>query len=460
MSATTSSRSRAPNAPPSAPTRSKRAGVSGRTAPGRRSDPRRKAYPPGRETDRRQGGLSVVRSAPPASPKPSPGAGRPRTGLPARGKRGTSFGAICWIVLLANCFGLVMVLSASSVASLQSGHSAWSVALRQGLWAIAGGAAFLFTCHIDYRKWQKWASLLLVACVAGLMAVLVPHVGIAVDGSRRWLGVSLLRVQPSELAKLAMVLFMADLLTRRAAWVGEWRKVLRPVLIVFAFVAALVLKEPDMGTTLVLGCVVIAMCFAGGVRTRALGSTLSLFVAGALAIGWLAPYRRARLLSFLDPWPHRLGSAYQLVESLVGVSSGHVVGTGLGASTIKWGFLPNPYTDFIFAVIASELGMIGAVATVALYGALAVFGLRAAMAAPDRFGALIAAGITAWLVSQAVINIGVNIGLLPVTGVPLPFVSFGGSSLLVDMAAAGMLANVAAQGRRARGAKATKKEAR
>jgi cell division protein FtsW len=229
--------------------------------------------------------------------------------------------------------------------------------------------------------------------------------------------------------------------------------VVAPLLLVLGFSALLVLEQPDMGTAIVLVCIGFGVLFAGGVPLRpvlkALGATLAL----ALVVGLAEPYRRQRLLSFLHPFSHARGSGYQVVQSLVGLGSGRLFGLGLGGGHAQWGLLPNAHTDFIFSVIGEDGGLVGGFAVLALFFALAWLGLRAASRAPDRFGALLAVAATCWMSSQAVINIGAVIGVLPVTGIPLPFISFGGSSLVITMAAAGVLVNVAAHERRPRRAR-------
>jgi cell division protein FtsW len=212
---------------------------------------------------------------------------------------------------------------------------------------------------------------------------------------------------------------------------------------VAAVTGGLVLLQPDMGTALVLACITLALLVASGVSMRPLVKVGAGLAGLAVIVGVIEPYRRARLLSFLDPTAHAKGSGYQVVQSLIGLGSGHVLGLGLGSSHEKWGLLPNAHTDFIYSVIGEELGLVGAVAVLAALGAFAWFGLRAAQRAPDRFGSLLSVTLVAWIASETFINIGAVIGLLPVTGIPLPFISFGGSSLVITLAAAGMLVNVA-----------------
>ena len=342
--------------------------------------------------------------------------------------------------------GLVMVLSASSVQALRDFGSSWVVFQRQAMWVFIGAVALLVAVRVDYRRWQRPAVPFVLVALGLLLVVLVPGLGVSVRGSSRWIGSGQLRVQPSEFAKLAMLLFVADVLARRGAK-GSVRTALKPILVVFGFAAVLVMAQPDMGTTLVLGCIVLSLLFVGGIELRTLGGLVGVAAGGALVLGLVEGYRRARLFSFLNPWKDAGNTGYQIVQSLVGLASGHWTGLGLGASRAKWGFLPNAYTDFIFAIIGEELGLIGTLLVIGLFVAFAVLGVRTALKAPDRFGALLASGITAWVVGQALINIGAVIGVLPVTGVPLPFVSFGGSSLVITMGAAGILLNIARQTR-------------
>jgi cell division protein FtsW len=363
------------------------------------------------------------------------------------GRRPGDYVALASLVAILCVVGLVMVLSASSVVALSQFGSSWVIFERQALFVAIGAVGLLAAQRVDYRRWRRLAPALLAGSVLMLLAVLVPGVGELVSGSRRWLGVGPLRLQPSELAKLALVVFGADLFARRSERAGSWAGTTRPMLVVLVVVAGLVLKEPDMGTAVVLSCIVLVLLYTGGTPPRTLVTIGLAAVGGGIVLAYAEPYRRARLLSFLDPWAHASGSGYQVVQSLAGLGSGHLLGLGLGASPAKWGFLPNAYTDFIFAVLGEELGLLGSLLVVGLFVAVVVVGIRIAARAPDRFGGLLAAGITAWIGVQAVLNVGAVIGLLPVTGVPLPFVSFGGSSLVIEMVGVGILLNVAAHER-------------
>jgi len=350
------------------------------------------------------------------------------------------------VVAALNLVGLVMILSASSVLGARSYGSAWYFVIKEALWTALGVGALLAAWRIDHRLLRRVAVPALLATVLLLVAVLIPGVGSTVAGSTRWIDLGPLRLQPSELAKLALGLFCADLLARRRLRLADWRAGLLPVSLATLALVGLVMMQPDMGTSVCLVLVAAGCTFASGVPGRQLGrSAAVIVVAGGLA-GWLSPYRRDRMLSFRHPFDQSAGNGYQLAQSLMGLGSGGVRGVGFGQSRVKWGFLPNAHTDFIFAVIGEEGGLVGTLFVVGLFVALAWLGVRTALAAPDRFGQLFAAGITTWLVGQAVVNICAVIGLAPVTGVPLPFVSFGGSALVISMAAAGVLMNIAQAG--------------
>jgi cell division protein FtsW len=348
-------------------------------------------------------------------------------------------------VAVLNIVGTVMILSASSVQSLANYGSAWYFFERQLMWTVFGVVAFAAVSRIDYHRWQRSMVPLLLLAGVLLTIVLVPGVGLVAYGSRRWLGFGSLRMQPSEIAKLALLVFSADVLTRREHELYDWRRVLRPVLLVFTVFAFLVMREPDLDSTIVLSLIVSGVLLIGGVRAKHLGFVFGSGILATFVLALAAPYRRARVLTYLHPWKDPSNTGYQISQSLIALGSGGWTGVGLGAGRSKWLFLPNAHNDFIFAVIGEELGLIGAGLVIALFFAFAVLGARAAMRAPDRFGMLLASGVTVWVVGQAMINIGAVVGLLPVSGIPLPFVSFGGSALLFTMAAAGILGNVARQ---------------
>jgi cell division protein FtsW len=253
-------------------------------------------------------------------------------------------------------------------------------------------------------------------------------------------------MQPSEIAKLALLVYAADVLTRQHREVGDWRRALRPILFVFLIFAGLIMREPDLDSTMVLTIILGATLVVGGIRGRHLAMIAGAAVTAVTLFALMVPWRRARMLTFLDPWNDQTNAGYQVTQSLIALGSGGWTGVGLGASRAKWRFLPAAHTDFIFAIVGEELGLFGASLVVGLFVLLAYLGIRAALRAPDRFGTILAGGITAWIVGQAVINIGSVVGVLPVSGLPLPFVSFGGTALVFTMIAAGLLGNVARQG--------------
>ncbi|MGA7416745.1 MAG: putative lipid II flippase FtsW, partial [Acidimicrobiales bacterium] len=355
----------------------------------------------------------------------------------------------CVGVLLATLclIGLVMVGSASPVISMSLYGSSWGILIRQVMWMGLGVVAFYVLSRVDYRKWRKVRVPLLIVTLGLLVVVLVPGIGVTAGGSSRWVGFGQFRLQPSEIMKLALAVFAADLLTRRVGQVRQAKRVVVPILGVLGISSVLILKQPDMGTALVLACIAFGVMFMGGVPMRPILKVLGTFAVLATIVGLADPYRRDRILSFINPGAHQSGTGYQVWQSLIGLGSGHLTGLGLGGGRQKWGLLPNAHTDFIFSVLGEELGLVGAVVVLALFFALAWYGLRAASLAPDRFGSLLAVAITVWITSQAVINVGAVVGVLPVTGIPLPFISFGGSSLVINMAAVGILMNIAVQER-------------
>ncbi len=358
--------------------------------------------------------------------------------------RGVPTTTILVTLVAALCiFGTVMVGAASEVVSIETYGSPWSILIRQCMWLGLGTVVMVVAARMDYRVLRRFARVLVIVGFGGLLLVLVPHLAVTVTGSSRWLGFGSFDVQPSEIMKLALAVFASDLVVRREDAGGGERTILGPLLLVTGAAAMLVLMQPDMGTTVVLGCIGLSVLLASGISIRPLAKVAVAVVLVAVAASIVDPYRRQRLLAFLNPGAHASGSAYQVVQSLIGLGSGHILGVGLGNGTEQWGYLPNPHSDFIFSVIGQDLGLVGAVCVLALLGTLCWFGLRAANRAPDRFGGLLGVALVGWIGVETLINVGAVIGLLPVTGIPLPFVSYGGSSLVVTMAGAGVLVSIA-----------------
>jgi cell division protein FtsW len=361
-----------------------------------------------------------------------------------RAVRGGTFWLVVILVAILCLTGVVMVLSASSIASLRKFGSPWHFFDRQLMWLAVGSLGFALALHTDHLRWRRVATLGMYVSLGLLFAVLVPGIGVRTSGASRWIGTSSIQVQPSELAKLALVVFGADILDRRAAQ-RNWRYQMGPVIAVLGALVLLVMAQPDMGTTIVLACIAIAMLYTAGMPAKPLGGLVACGVGAAVFFSVAAPYRWRRMTAFLHPFKDATNTGYQSVQALLALGHGRVLGDGLGASIASYGYLPNAQTDFIFAVIGEETGLIGGLLLTSLFLTLALVGTRITCRAPSRYASFVAAGITAWLVGQAVINIGAVVGLLPVTGVPLPFVSFGGSSLVIAMFGAGMLANIAKQ---------------
>ena len=342
-------------------------------------------------------------------------------------------------------FGLVMILSASSVSSFTRYGSSFLFFKRQLVWAVLGVGAMFITSRIDYRRWRSLGWIMLLVAFGGLVLVLHPAFGTRVGGASRWLGFGSIRLQPSELAKLALLLVAADVCVRKQGRMTTLRELVLPLGILSAFVAALIMLQPDLGTTLIIAMIVCVVIFVGGVPLPLLGTVGVLGGIGAIGLAFAEGYRRARLFSFLNPFRDPLNAGYQSVQSLIALGSGGLFGVGLGASRQKWLYVPNAHTDFIFAILGEEIGLFGTLIVIGLFVAFAYLGVRIARRAPDPFGRLVATGVTAWVVGQGIVNMGAVTGLLPITGVPLPLVSFGGSALVISLAAIGIMANIARQ---------------
>ena len=349
------------------------------------------------------------------------------------------------VTLLLLLVGLVMSFSASFVGDAEAGNPFGTFG-RQVVWALLGVPIFVLAASLDHRIWRRLAWPLLGVSLLGLVLVLVPGVGVEVFGSTRWIGLGPIAIQPSELAKLASLLWLADVLERkrpRDGSVHDTRHLMVPALPLLGVLALLVLAQPDLGTTILLAMIVGAVLWVEGLPGRyvAIAAVAGLLAVAALAM--VAPYRVARIRGWLWATDYPLDEGFQLLQSLYALGSGGALGLGLGSSRGKWNFIPNPETDFIFAIIGEELGLVGAVAVIALFSAMLFLGLRVAYAAQDGFGRTTALAITAWLVGQALVNIATVTGLLPITGVTLPLVSVGGSSLVSTLAALGILVAIA-----------------
>jgi cell division protein FtsW len=337
-------------------------------------------------------------------------------------------------------FGLVMVYSATSAsAALANGDPAYYLK-RQAIYAVIGLVLMVAVSRVGYRALRPLAPALVVASLVLLLGVLVA--GQSVNGARRWISFGPAVFQPSELAKLALAVWAASYLSRRRPpqRLGElWR----PLGLLTCVFCALLLAEPDLGTAIGIVLMLAAMLLVAGTPVRTLGAGLGIAGAIGLVAIWFEPYRRARLFSFLNPWQDAQGAGFQTVQAMIGLGSGGIFGLGLGQSVQKANYLPEAHTDMIFAIIGEELGLVGAAAVIAAYGAFAYAGLKIALACKDPFGKRLAAGLTVLVCGQAAVNLAAVMGLAPLTGIPLPFVSYGGSSLVVALASVGILLNIA-----------------
>jgi cell division protein FtsW len=346
--------------------------------------------------------------------------------------------------------GAVMVYSASSAESLlTTGDSAYYLK-RYLIFGALGLAALHFLSRHGLKFVRKATPLLLFGSLGLTLAVMVPGVGISVNGARRWLGAGPVQFQPSELLKLSLVLYAAQLLATKPARMKSLKTLSRPLLVVIGVACLLLLKEPDMGTAIVVCLAMGALFIAAGVPTKHLLTITGTLILLALVFAVAAPYRRARLTSFIHPWQDASGASFQTVQSMIAIGSGGFFGVGLGESVQKIFYLPEAHTDMILAIIGEELGVIGITAVAALYGMIAYAGLRAAKLARERYAKLLAVGVTSVVLCQAVLNFFAVMGLAPLTGVPLPFISYGNSNLVVLLGAMGLLLNVASDGARAR----------
>jgi cell division protein FtsW len=339
---------------------------------------------------------------------------------------------------------VVMVYSASAVQAMAKYEASSFFLYKQLAWAVIGIGLMLGVMRVDYHQYRTPAVIWSLLAVTVVLLISVFFFGMR-NGTQRWITVGIFTLQPSELAKLAVILFTAALLERRMHRVNDLAYALAPIGLVTLVIACLILREPDFGTTAVIVAVVTAMVFAAGLTYRYVFGTALVLLPVAMLLIFSSAYRRQRLLIFLNPESDPLGAGFQVIHSRFAVGSGGIFGKGLMAGIEKLYYIPEPHTDFIYAVIGEELGLIGTTLTLACFALIAWRGLRACLLATDRFGSLLALGITTMLVVQAFVNISVVTALMPTKGIPLPFVSNGGSSLLINLVAMGILLNISQQ---------------
>jgi cell division protein FtsW len=343
------------------------------------------------------------------------------------------------VTLALVAFGLVMVYSATSAPAALEQTDPMSYLKKQGIYALIGVVLMMSASRFDYRRLRLLAPALGLTALGGCLAVLV--IGSRINGARRWIEIGPATFQPSELAKLALAIWASAYLCKRPA-PRSLRELWRPIGILLGLFCILILAEPDLGTAISLVVVLLAVLVISGTPAATLAAGTGIAVALGLAAIWFEPYRRARIFSFIDPWKDPQGTGFQTVQALISIGSGGFLGAGLGHGVAKINYLPEAHTDMIFAVIGEELGLLGVTAVIAAYAAFAYAGLRVALACTDPFGKRLAAGIVGLVCGQAVINLAAVLGLAPLTGIPLPFISYGGSSLVVALLSVGILLNI------------------
>lgn len=385
------------------------------------------------------------------APRPVPSASKRSASKPKRTETtpriigpppGIWYGII-GVVIVFVMLGLVMVLSASAVTESNKGNWAYNVFFRQAMWAGLGLIGLTIMAKVPYTTWRRWTIPLAVLGAAAMLGPFAPGIGGSVNGARAWIRIGGFSVQPSEFLKLVAILATADLLARRAGQMNHRRNTLYPLAAIGAVGAGLCMAQGDLGSAVVLGAVVFAIAWIAGVPFAPMALMGSIATAAGLFFVFSSQMRTDRFTAFLDVTGNKDRLAWQTYQGYVSMASGGIGGSGIGGSNTKLGYLPYAHSDFIFAIIADELGMLGAGAVIGGFMMLVWFGVQTALAAPDRYGMLVAGGVASWFGVQAIVNLGGVTGLMPVTGLTLPFFSAGGSSLFASMVAVGLLLSVA-----------------
>ena len=345
-------------------------------------------------------------------------------------------------VILISIFGIIMIYSASSIWAEFKYQDAFKYVKQQGLFFVIGILAMMLASKIDLEFLRKKANLILGICFILLILVLIPGIGTVRNGSRSWFGIGGLGVQPSEFAKLGLIIFVSKYLARNQKSMGNIKKGALPIFLVIGIFFVLIMLEPDFGTAMVMALTLIALIFASGLKISFFVKLGVLGLAGIVALIIAAPYRMARIVSFLNPWSDPLGSGYQIIQSLYAIGPGGLLGQGFLNSRQKHFYLPEPQTDFIFSIISEEFGFLGVLIVCGFFFFIFYRMLRIALRSNDLFSKYLAFGLASLLFIQAALNLAVVVGLIPVTGVTLPFFSYGGSSLLISMISVGLVLNV------------------
>ena len=339
--------------------------------------------------------------------------------------------------------GLVMVMSSSSIVALNRGLSPWTMFFKQLMWACVGGLGMAFFYRFPYPMLRRCVFPGLMGAYGLMLLPFAPNIGVSTNGARAWVVYGPIGFQPSEFLKFALLAYCANLLGRRQKEVTDINRTIKPVIYAWLVAVVLCVAQKDLGGAIVMSCIVLTVMFMSGIPMRIIGAIAGASMSGALFITLVSSSRRNRWTAFLNLDETKASFGYQVWQSILSISNGGISGAGIGAGTGKWGYVPLAHSDFIFSTIAEEFGLIGVTAIIGGFLVLVVSGFRVAMAAQEKFGALLAGGVTMWFAFQAIINIGGVSGSMPVTGLTLPLISYGGSSLLVCMSAAGLLMNVA-----------------
>jgi cell division protein FtsW len=353
-------------------------------------------------------------------------------------------------VLFSLAVGLLLIIglgamrSASSVVGLELEGNGWAFFTRQVVAMAFGIVAMIVAARVPYNWYRKAAAPIFLVSITGLLAVLL--VGDRDYGSQRWIDLGFTEFQPSEFAKFATIVALAAVMAKKERKLDDVWHFVVPVVTIVGLTCLLIILEPDLGTMLIVAAAAFAILVVSASPMRYVASAGAIGAVGAILLAYISDYRFARVTAFLNPYADELGDGYQVLQGLGALGTGGTFGVGLGASRTRWGWVPNAHTDFIFAIIGEEIGFAGGVVIIALFALIAVLGLVVAFRAPDRFGRFLAVGITVWITTQAVVNIGGVVQAMPITGMPLPFISFGGTALVMAMGAAGVLLSIARRG--------------
>jgi len=334
-------------------------------------------------------------------------------------------------------------MSSSSIVALNRGLSPWTMFVKQLMWACVGGLGMAFFYRFPYPMLRRFVFPGLLAAYGLMLLPFAPNIGVSTNGARAWVVLGPVGFQPSEFLKFALLAYCANLLGRRQKEVTDINRTIKPVIYAWLVAVVLCVAQKDLGGAIVMSCIVLTVMIKAGIPVRIIGAIAGASMSGALFITLVSSSRRNRWTAFLNLDETKASFGYQVWQSILSISNGGISGAGIGAGTGKWGYVPLAHSDFIFSTIAEEFGLIGVTAIIGGFLVLVVSGFRVAMAAQEKFGALLAGGVTMWFAFQAIINIGGVSGSMPVTGLTLPLISYGGSSLLVCMSAAGLLMNVA-----------------